>query len=303
MFREEFAMRTIDSGLAAHLAGGATTLCRCWKVTRSDGSVLGFTDHDCALAFDGTDYEPESGLDASEDTGATGFAIGGLEATGALSSERLTAEDLAAGLYDHAEVRVYLVNWTTPDERHLLRLGHLGEVTREDGTFRAEVRGLAAELDQPSGRIFRHACDADLGDTRCGVDLTSEAFRGSGTVTGATGRRRLTASGLDAYDAGWFERGKLVWLTGANAGRAIEVRAHRIAGGMVSLELWQAMAAEMTAGDTFTVTAGCDKLFATCAAKFDNAVNFRGFPHMPGNDFVLSYARAGDGNDGSAVVA
>ena len=41
-------------------------------------------------------------------------------------------------------------------------------------------------------------------------------------------------------------------------------------------------------GDTFTVTAGCDKQFATCQAKFANAVNFRGFPHMPGNDFITA---------------
>ena len=99
-----------------------------------------------------------------------------------------------------------------------------------------------------------------------------------------------------------FERGRLVWTAGANAGRAIEVRAHRLSGGTATLELWQPMVAAIEAGDTFTVTAGCDKLFATCRQKFDNAVNFRGFPHMPGDDFALSYVRAGDRNDGSPVV-
>ncbi len=295
-------MRTLSPGLAAHLAGGVTTLCRCWKVTRNDLSVLGFTDHDRALSFDGIDYEPESGFDASEDVSETGFTIGGLEAVGALSSERLTTADLAAGLYDHAEVAVYLVNWTTPDERHLLRVGHLGEVTREDGTFRAEVRGLAAELDQPNGRVFRHSCDADLGDARCGVDLDDAAYRGAGTVIAANGRRRFTASSLGTFADDWFTRGRLVWTSGANAGRAIEVRAHRVTGGGATFELWQAMAGTIATGDAFTVTAGCDKLFATCQAKFSNQENFRGFPHMPGNDFVLSYAVAGDGNDGSPVV-
>ena len=295
-------MRTLSPDLAAHLAAGVTTLCRCWKVTRSDGSVLGFTDHDRALAFDDVDYEPESGLDASEDVSETGFAIGGLEAVGALSSERLTIADLAAGFYDHAEVSLWLVNWTTPAERHLLRLGHLGEVTREDGTFRAEVRGLAAELDQPNGRVFRHGCDADLGDARCGIDLGDAAWRGTGTVIAASGRRRFTASGLDSFAGGWFTRGRLAWTSGANQGRAIEVRAHRVADGVASVELWQAMAGDIATGDAFVVTAGCDKLFSTCQAKFANGSNFRGFPHMPGNDFVLSYAIAGDGNDGSAVV-
>jgi uncharacterized phage protein (TIGR02218 family) len=296
-------LRTIDAGLAAHLAAGVTTLCRCWKLTRGDGVIQGFTDHDRALTFDGVTYEPESGFDASEETSATGFAIGGMEVLGALSSERISPDDLAAGLYDGAEITLFLVNWTQPGERHLLRTGQLGEVTREDGTFRAEIRGLAAMLDQPRGRLFRHSCDADLGDGRCGVNLANPAYRGEGTVSVATGRRRFVATGLDGFDTGWFERGKLTWTGGANAGRAIEVKSHRVLNGDVILELWQPMHFNIAAGDTFDVTAGCGKLFATCVGKFGNGINFRGFPHMPGNDFALSYARAGDTNDGTPVVS
>jgi uncharacterized phage protein (TIGR02218 family) len=294
-------MRNLDPSLAAHLAAGVTTLCRCWKLTRSDGTVLGFTDHDRALSFDATDFEPASGFDTSEDAGATGFAIGGSEVSGALSSDRLAADDLAAGLYDNAEVRAWLVNWQAPEERHLLRAGHLGEVTHEDGVFRAEIRGPAAALDEQRGRIFAHGCDADLGDARCGIDLTSGTYRGTGTVTAALDRRRFTVAGLDAFAARWFERGRLAWTGGANEGRAAEVRVHAV-GDAVTIELWQPAHHAIAAGDVFMVTAGCDKLFATCRAKFDNAENFRGFPHMPGNDFALTYARAGDRNDGSALV-
>ena len=122
-------MRAIDEGLAAHIAGGVTTLARCWRIVRGDGTVLGFTDHDRALSFDGTDYEPATGLDAGEDVSATGFAVGGQEVSGALSSDRLDAGDLAAGLYDNAEVRDYLVNWTSLAERHPIgRLGRPDEI-------------------------------------------------------------------------------------------------------------------------------------------------------------------------------
>ncbi|MCR4283455.1 MAG: phage BR0599 family protein, partial [Bauldia sp.] len=145
-------------------------------------------------------------------------------------------------------------------------------------------------------------CDADLGDARCGVNLADPAFRGAGTVVAASDRRRFSASGLGDFAAGWFERGRLAWTSGANAGRAIEVRAHRVSGGVALIELWQPMYFAIAGGDEFTVTAGCDKRFETCKAKFANPANFRGFPHMPGNDFALSYARAGDLNDGGPVV-
>ncbi|MCB1487031.1 MAG: DUF2163 domain-containing protein [Bauldia sp.] len=296
-------MRAIDEGLAAHIAGGVTTLARCWRIVRGDGTVLGFTDHDRALSFDGTDYEPATGLDAGEDVSATGFAVGGQEVSGALSSDRLDAGDLAAGLYDNAEVRVYLVNWTTLAERHLLRLGRLGEVVREDGAFRAEVRGLAAELDETRGRAFRPTCDADVGDARCGVDLDDPDFKAAGTVTAVHDRRRFAASGLASYAEAWFDRGHFVWNDGDNAGRAAEVRSHRQVGGAVEVELWQPVFHDIAPGDGFTITAGCDKRFATCRKKFDNTINFRGFPHMPGTDFTLAYAKQGDKNNGKAVVS
>jgi len=295
-------VRTLPGDLAAHLAGEVTTLCRCWRVTRRDGTVLGFTDHDRDLAFDGVTFEAESGLAASEASAEAGFATGGMEVAGALASDRITEADLAAGLYDHARIETFLVNWQAPAERLLLRAGHVGEVLREDGAFRVEIRGLAAALDQPQGRSFRAACDADLGDARCGKSLAGPAFTGTASVIASEGGRWLTLSGLDGFEPGWFERGRVLFSSGANAGRAGIVRSHRLVEGAVRIELWTAMSGAIEPGDGLSVTAGCDKRFATCRAKFANAVNFRGFPHMPGNDFSLGYARSGGQNDGGAIV-
>ena len=260
-------MRPLPTALQAHLDARVTTLCRCFRIERSDGTVLGFTDHDRPLVFDGTDFEPADGLDASEDVSGTGFAVGGLEVLGALTSDRLDPDDLAAGLFDNAEVSVHLVNWSTPSERYLLRVGRLGEVTREDGTFRAEIRGLAAALDETRGRAFRPTCDADLGDSRCGIDLDDPDFRGTGTVTAANDRRRFTTSGLSGFASRWFERGGLTFTSGANTGRAAEVRTHRKEGSQAVIELWQPMHHDIVAGVAFVVTAGCDKRFSTLPAE------------------------------------
>jgi uncharacterized phage protein (TIGR02218 family) len=69
----------------------------------------------------------------------------------------------------------------------------------------------------------------------------------------------------------------------------------------VTLELWQAMAEDADAGGAFTITAGCDKHFKTCKAKFDNSENFRGFPHVPGIDFALAVPDRGGKNDGGSM--
>ena len=175
-----------------------------------------------------------------------------------------------------------------------MRSGSLGEVRRSGAAFTAEVRGLAHYLQQPKGRLFQSGCDADLGDARCGIDLDDPAFRGTGTVLTATAARLITASGLEAFAAGWFTRGLVAFTSGANAGRSQEVKRHTLAAATATIELWQPMALAIAPNDTFTVTAGCDKRFATCQARFANAVNFRGFPHMPGNDYVLAVARPGE---------
>jgi uncharacterized phage protein (TIGR02218 family) len=262
--------------------------------------MQGFTDHDEALVFGGVTYEAAAGFTASEVQSSLGLAVDNLSVLGALSSDAIAEAALEAGLYDDADIEIWRVNWATPAQRVLMRKGNLGEVKRGRLAFEAEMRGLAQRLNQPVGRVFGHSCDAGLGDVRCTVDLGESALRGSATVTSATDARRFAASGLGAFASGWFSGGKLIWTSGANNGRAMEVKRHAVSGPAVTIELWQTMSEAVAAGDGFTVTAGCDKQFATCKAKFANQANFRGFPYMPGNDVVLSYPSRGDALDGKS---
>jgi uncharacterized phage protein (TIGR02218 family) len=277
-------MKTLPPGMQAHLDTGVTTLCWCWKLTRHDGLALGFTDHDEPVTFDAVEYAAVTGFTASEVQSTLGLAVDNLTVLGALSAASLNEADLAASAFDDAAIEIWRVNWAAPEQRVLMRKGNLGEVKRGKTGFAAEVRGLAHRLNQPQGRVFAYGCDADLGDARCGKDIASAVFTGAGTVATASDNRRFTANGLETYAAGWFSGGKLTFTTGANAGRAREVKRH----GATGIELWQAMSEAIAPGDAFTITAGCDKQFATCKAKFANAVNFRGFPYMPGNDAVLA---------------
>src|SRR5215217_1805466 len=277
-------MRQVPPSLATHLSEGVTTLCRCWRLMRHDGAVLGFTDHDRDLFFAGTVFAARSGLEAAEASAELGFAVGGGEVAGALVSAGITESDIAAGLYDDAAVETWLVNWAAPGERLLLDTGAIGEIRRADGAFVAEVRGLMHRLDEERGRLYRATCSADLGDERCGVELPR--FTEAGTVASTDGALSITATGLGFADSA-CTGGRLTWMSGANAGLSVEVKGHRRLGATSELDLWQRAPRAIAPGDRFEVTAGCDKRHATCRDRFANAVNFRGFPHMPGNEFII----------------
>lgn len=287
-------MRVLPAGMQDHLDSGATTLCHCWRVITTRGDAFGFTSHDRDLTFDGLTFEAEAGFSASDMETTLGLAVDNLEAAGALSSDRLSEARLLAGDFDNATIDVWLVNWQDVTQRVLLRSGNLGEVTAGPPGFTAELRGLAHRLNQPQGRLFQYGCDAVLGDQRCRADLDQPAFRADALVQSATGRDGFTVTGADSFSEGWFARGTATFSSGANAGRAGEVKFHRRAFGQVAIELWQPMAHEIAAGDAVVLRAGCDRQFATCKSKFNNALNFRGFPHIPGDDFVLGYATRGD---------
>ena len=295
-------MKTLPAGFQAHLDEGTTTLAWCWRLQRRDGAVFGFTDHDRVLAFAGTNFEPETGFAASEIRSLGDLSVDAQDVQGALRSDRITETDIADGLWDNAAVEVWLVNWQAVSQRVLMRRGSIGEIRRGRYAFTAEVRALAHLLNQPVGRTFQYFCDATLGDARCGVNLTGPLYRGTGSVTATIGDRRLTvATGLGAFASGWFDFGVVEWTSGANAGRRTEVASHTLASGTATITLMEAPVRPIAPGDAFAITAGCDKRHATCRDRFGNALNFRGFSSIPGDDLVTRYPNETDANSGAPL--
>jgi uncharacterized phage protein (TIGR02218 family) len=294
-------VKSLNPALQAHLDEGTTTLAWCWRITRADGVTFGFTDHDRTLTFDGTEFEPESGLTASEVRSGSDLSVDAQDAQGVLSSDRITETDILDGRWDAAVVEVWRVNWSTPAQRMLLRRGAIGQIRRGRLAFVAEVRSLAHVLGQTVGRTFQASCDVALGDTRCGVNLEAPAFKGTGAVIDVLRDRAFTTTGLGAFATGWFAFGLVEWTSGANAGRRVEVLSHDLVDGVAILNLLEAPVRPITATDAFEVWAGCDKRIATCSAKFANVANFRGFPHIPGQDAVLRYATKDGGHEGAVL--
>jgi uncharacterized phage protein (TIGR02218 family) len=295
-------VRTVPDDLKAHLAGQATTVCHCWRLTRRDGLVLGFTDHDEAIAFDGTVFEAASGLSGSEAEAELGLAAGTQEIDGALSSLRIEEKDIAAGRYDGASVETFVVNWQAPEQRLLLDAAELGEVTRKGAAFTAELRGIAAQLDRRRGRFYRRRCDAVLGDARCRVDTSQPRFRIAATVGSVDAAGFVTFAAAGELEAEIFEHGRVAWTSGEAVGLVSDIASLAASAGTVRVAFLGGAPEGIETGDGATLRAGCDKTYPTCRGVFANGPNFRGFPHLPGGDIAFSFAKKDGRHDGSPVV-
>lgn len=291
----------VSETLQAHLETGATTICRCWQIQRGDGSVLAFTDHDEAVEFDGVSFRARDGMSAQAVEQTTGLAVDNTEAAGVLSDAGITEADILAGKYDGADVVAWLVNWAVPDDRMVLFRGSLGEIEREGPAFRAELRGLTEALNQPQGRIFQGLCPAILGDAACAVDLDALGYAEERQIVEVERDKVLFWDDFTGFADRWFEKGRLLVLSGASQGQVAIIKNDRLDANGRRVELWQSVPSGLAVGDMVRLEAGCDKRFETCRLKFDNVNNFRGFPHIPGEDWLSAYPTQSSSNDGGSL--
>jgi uncharacterized phage protein (TIGR02218 family) len=277
-------MRSASSPLTAHLADPVTSLAICWQLTLVGGTVMGFTDHTSDMVISSVTYKAATGFSPTAIETKDRFAVDNLDVAGILDSAAITEADIMAGKYDFAEILIFMVNVSDLSQGMIIhRRGWLGEVSIKEGQFIAEVRGLAQKLSQNIVELYSPTCRAVLGDARCKVNLAS--YSASGTVNTVTSRQVFISNAMTQAVA-YFSGGEVQWLTGANAGRRMEIKEFANKQFVLVLPMPNAVAV----GDTFTAIAGCDKIINTCAGKFANAVNFRGEPYVPGMDKVLATA-------------
>ncbi len=269
------------------LTGDLTKLALCWRIARSDGVVLGFTTHDRALWIDGLCFAASPGMAPSAVAVTDGIDVDTMEVAGALTADAITAADLAAGRFDGAQVALFLIDWTDPGGgRQPLARGTLGDVTRQltatGGSFTATLRGPTAAFEATCIELCSPECRAELGDARCRVDLAPLTV--GAEVTAMSDAVTVTVTGV-AGELGRFAQGRLRAISGGNAG----IDARIAATGAGTLVLFEPLPQPLLPGTRLTLREGCDKRFATCTARFGNALNFRGEPHVPGADILTQF--------------
>jgi uncharacterized phage protein (TIGR02218 family) len=270
--------------MSLNLDGELTTLAFCWRLERRDGVCLGFTSHDRDLEIDGLVYRASPGMLPSAVSVSDGFEASTLDVAGALTSDSIRETDLAAGRWDRAAVALFLVDWEDPGGEPLaLARGELGDVGVKANGFEAELRGPAALLERAVVEQTSPECRAELGDRRCRVDMAGRV-----TVTRVIEAPEETVLVVAEVPAGSCAFGRLRWIGGANSGLESAIADSE----GTRLTLREPPPFPAAAGDLAEVGEGCDKSLATCSARFANAENFRGEPHLPGMDLLTRYPGA-----------
>jgi uncharacterized phage protein (TIGR02218 family) len=295
-------MREMSEAMQARLHGEATHLCSCWKILRRDGVVQGFTDHDDPLVFDGVTFATDGGLHVRGQEDRLGLAGGKSDVGGALLQFSIEEAALWSGVFDGASVETWLVDWCDPSFRILMNVEVMGEVRRADHIFSAELRSLAQVFEQETGRRFMKSCSADLGDVHCGVNLNHARYLTQTSIQSVQDAAYVAVM-LTGFADRWFANGQMRVISGAQKGTVCAIKAHRQDDDRAQIALWTPLSPALAVGDQIELRAGCDKSFATCGTKFSNRINFRGFPHIPGNDLLMSVASKEIVMDGGSLFS
>ncbi len=252
-----------------------------WSIKRRDGVTLGFTSHNRDLAFRGMTYRAAPGMIPSAIRRTASLERDAVEVEGVLSHDSISSSDLEAGRFAEARIAIGLVDWETLDHATLFN-GSLGNVSQEDSSFTAELRSAKASFELDLVPRTSPTCRASFCDAECGANAARY------THLCQVSSIDLELNGVaftGAPSAANMRDGQVKWVDGPFAGVTMEV----IDADTGALTLDRPLSTEISLGNLAYLREGCDHTIATCNARFANAVNFRGEPHLPGNDLLTRY--------------
>lgn len=268
----------MQTTLKNHLAGELLTIATCWKLTLAEGKVMGFTDYDEDLSIGNILYKSSSGFTVSSIILNSDLKTDNLEIEGILNGNDIKEEDVLSGKYDFASIEIFLVNYKDLSQGTMnLHLGTFGKVTLNSGRFIVEIKGLAAKLEKSVTELYSPACRAQFCDDRCKVD--AKKFSKISTVTKVIDERRYEDTNLTESD-GYYKHGVVKFFGPVAFEGVVKEYKSKV------VTLFTASPYKISAGDKYSILAGCDKTFSTCKNKFHNTVNFRGEPYIPGFKLV-----------------
>jgi uncharacterized phage protein (TIGR02218 family) len=265
-----------------------STYCYGWRITRIDGTVLGFTNHDRDFTNGGVTYKAKTGFTAKGMRKKADFSIDNTEMSAFLDSDSITEIDLLRGQYDGALLEIFIWDWLAGTRvATLLAKGLLGNAKMDYGiataqTFTIEGRSRMQRLNQKSTLVTTSKCRhalGSVGDGLCNKVLTS--FTVNTTISQIHNPKAFSVSA--SLTQGAYRFGYVEFTSGLCEGMRFYIKGNSIH----VVELYLPVPMAIAIGDTATLVQGCEKSFQTCIDKFNNGENHGAFPHLPGVDLIL----------------
>jgi uncharacterized phage protein (TIGR02218 family) len=195
---------------------------------------------------------------------------------GFLNSDDINEHDITDGLFDNAEIDIFLVNKDFLDgEKIYLAKGYFRDIQFVDNKFYVNIEGMLTLLKKSITENYSPLCRASFCDMRCKLNRTN--YITSASVSSVNSRTSFFSNDLVNFEKNYFKYGSITFRNGKNADRVVEVKENNNG----TVILGNAPDYDMEVGDNFEIIAGCDKTIETCALKFNNNINFRGEPNIP----------------------
>lgn len=285
-------MKNLAPEWQQHLSLNVTQVCKCLKIY-NDVEMILVTDHDRILEFNGHQYLPDDRLEIEPAKSTLNLSLDAFILSTCMNENMLSQSLVQSGFLNNAKFELYHVNWHNLSEFTLIKKGFVGGVTFLGGEIKLEMRGLTAPLNNKYGRLLQERCDAKFADDRCKINAELAVYNAAGHVSELASTHTFGVALPANIINGYFEHGYLEWQTGDNASisevRYKIERQYKKSNGRHLIELQQNMKFEIKLNDQMKLKMGCAKSFDTCANKFSNGTQFRGFSHMPGKNFRFAY--------------
>jgi len=254
--------------------------------TLQNGSTLAYTNIDVTFTYAGVTYLANSILiDGLKYKAAVGLEADQQQITiAARSTDTISGgapflQALRDGSFDGCEIVRYRVFFSdrlggTAIGAAMLfkgRLGNIDEIGRSSAKLTVNSDLVLLDIDMPRN-MYQPTCLHTLYDVGC--TLHKSDFQASGTVGAGSTASIIYWPGANTN----FAQGTISFTSGVLT--AVTATIGSAVNGSL-LSLINPLPSVPAAGDGFTVYFGCDHTLTTCQAKFNNLVNFRGFPYVP----------------------
>lgn len=257
-----------------------TKMITCWKITLSNNKKLYFTDYDQNQIFEEEEYLSKScftpnSIISSNELGQDNFTISGV-----IDDRYITKESLTKGQFVNAYLEIFLLDLSRKTSvKKILKTGWLGETRIIKNSFVIEVSSLSNKTNNIIGKCYSTSCRAEFGDKFCKKII--EDFTFPGEISSVLSNNSFIDSSRNEPDE-YFSKGIIIFLNDQYQFSKYNVLSFYNKTISIDSNL------KLKKGDRYKIIVGCDKSLESCIIKFNNALNFRGEPYIPGQHKLLA---------------